>query len=302
MMLLHPPHEADLVSRFSRVGCAEHEAAFHTSLRRSKLHRIQSLLDEKTCGRREAHLEPRRLVHVLLVLVDPRLQRIVHSDLVLGLVTTTVRFRFRHVGVALWHSNWSDVKCRLTNGYKRYNVLVVDKLDGWWCTNVTTTDGPLCRMWNTGSTCQKCGGPRVAPERLSREELFKVISALAMKAPDQGVIDAEQVSVQCDCRSCRFTGAYVTKPSQRANQIAEDHVKDLVSGRLPPEDVASNIAEDLRRAGTNPIPRMLARLEHEALLALEKAARKLQDRVRLHDLESALKRLDKLREPMPEEP
>jgi hypothetical protein len=31
-------------------------------------------------------------------------------------------------------------------------------------------------------------------------------------------------------------------------QIASAHVRDLTSARLPPEDVASNIAEDLRRA------------------------------------------------------
>lgn len=32
------------------------------------------------------------------------------------------------------------------------------------------------------------------------------------------------------------------------HRIAQEHVEDLVTGRLPPEDVASNIAEDLRRA------------------------------------------------------
>ncbi len=31
-------------------------------------------------------------------------------------------------------------------------------------------------------------------------------------------------------------------------EVARGHVNDLVSGRLPPEDVASNIAEDMRRA------------------------------------------------------
>jgi hypothetical protein len=32
------------------------------------------------------------------------------------------------------------------------------------------------------------------------------------------------------------------------DRIAHDHVEDVLLSRLPPEDVASNIAEDMRRA------------------------------------------------------
>lgn len=32
------------------------------------------------------------------------------------------------------------------------------------------------------------------------------------------------------------------------DRYAEEHVRDVTTGRLPPGDVASNIAEDLRRA------------------------------------------------------
>jgi hypothetical protein len=36
--------------------------------------------------------------------------------------------------------------------------------------------------------------------------------------------------------------------SERYAAMAQEHVQDVTSGRLPPEDVVSNIAEDLRRA------------------------------------------------------
>jgi hypothetical protein len=47
-------------------------------------------------------------------------------------------------------------------------------------------------------------------------------------------------------RELRESAASAQPPDYES--VARGHAEDLVSGRLPPEDVASNIAEDLRRA------------------------------------------------------
>jgi hypothetical protein len=57
--------------------------------------------------------------------------------------------------------------------------------------------------------------------------------------------------------------------------MVDEHVRDLVTGRLPPEDVASNIAEDMRRVAA------AARKEMR-----EEAARTL--RIRMEDIAGAI--------------
>jgi hypothetical protein len=55
------------------------------------------------------------------------------------------------------------------------------QLDGWYCTN-ETPDKRQCGTWNgtekDRKECRSCGGPRTAPEGLTREDLFRLCALM----------------------------------------------------------------------------------------------------------------------------
>jgi hypothetical protein len=57
----------------------------------------------------------------------------------------------------------------------------VIQLDGWYCTN-EIPEGRQCGTWNglekDRKECRSCGGPRTAPEGLTREDLFRVCALM----------------------------------------------------------------------------------------------------------------------------
>ena len=57
-------------------------------------------------------------------------------------------------------------------------------------------------------------------------------------------------------------------------RLAEEHVNDVVSGRLPPDDVVSNIAEDMKRAA-----HPLERIELKPRTTAKRFARDLKSRI-----------------------
>jgi hypothetical protein len=79
-------------------------------------------------------------------------------------------------------------------------------------------------------------------------------------------------------------------------KMAEEHVRDVTSGRLPPEDVASNIAEDFARVRSETLEEAAAHLRdpatyqeacREGPLVSRSALRWLADRIRALDPKGA---------------
>jgi hypothetical protein len=59
-------------------------------------------------------------------------------------------------------------------------------------------------------------------------------------------------------RSLQLQGTRMTAKDREL--IAQKHVDDALSGRLPPEDVVSNIAEDMRRGEEAAVDHVIARM------------------------------------------
>jgi hypothetical protein len=93
----------------------------------------------------------------------------------------------------------------------------VIQLDGWYCTN-ETPDKRQCGTWNgtekdrkDRKECRSCGGPKTAPEGLTREDLFR-LCALMVRERNAAVENLGAVQEKLiECAQAAKTFVYAGK-------------------------------------------------------------------------------------------